>query len=158
MCASAILSYEPKIIMKSNPPKKYHVIIAGAGAMGLWLAYCLSKIGYRVLVLESREVVASGPSIRNEGWLHAGSYHAVAILDAYLALIVATRTRRGHELTLKFCPEAVERWSGSTFALIRPETQGLVTNRWRAAGVNHEPVPIRLARALLPGVKLSEYG
>lgn len=138
--------------------KKYHVIIAGAGAMGLWLAYYLAQKGYRVLVVESKQKLASGPSTKNEGWVHKGGYHTAAIADESTAQRVSIMTQRGHDATLRFCPEAVDRWPSTTFALVRSENIEFVTSRWRAAGVSFESVSRQAAGGLLSGVKISNYG
>jgi glycine/D-amino acid oxidase-like deaminating enzyme len=48
---------------------------------GLWTAKELIDQGLTVDVVEKSEHLASGATTRNEGWLHAGTYHAAAIIS-----------------------------------------------------------------------------
>jgi L-2-hydroxyglutarate oxidase LhgO len=59
--------------------RKFDVVVVGAGAAGLMTAQKLSQLGMSVALIEQKPTVASGPSTRNEGWLHRGTYHAASI-------------------------------------------------------------------------------
>ena len=47
--------FEMKLVNPANK-RKYHVIVVGSGLGGLTVACLLSKVGYRVLVLEQHDV------------------------------------------------------------------------------------------------------
>lgn len=67
------------------------VAIVGAGVAGLMLTKKLSDLGFKVALIEKSSCVADGPSTRNEGWLHRGTYHAASIQDRSSAVQVARR-------------------------------------------------------------------
>jgi len=55
---------------------RFDVIIAGAGAAGLWTANRLVTAGARVLVVHAPHAEGYS-STRNQGWLHSGALYAV---------------------------------------------------------------------------------
>ena len=65
------------------------LLIVGAGISGLMIAYRLAQYGIRPIVVESAEFVATGATTRNQGWLHAGTFHAQSISDPTLAAQVS---------------------------------------------------------------------
>ncbi|HYW13697.1 MAG TPA: FAD-dependent oxidoreductase, partial [Longimicrobium sp.] len=120
---------------------------------GLLLTKKLSDLGFTVLLLERESTVASGPSIRNEGWLHRGTYHAFSIRNAGIAVQVARRCIYGHEQIKSLVPEAIESVGSSSFALLRDsERRDELLERWDAAGVLHREVPRRLLQDLEPNL------
>lgn len=62
------------------------VLVVGAGIAGLTIAYKLAQHGLNPTIIDSSDYVADGSTIRNEGWLHAGTFHAQSISDPEQAL------------------------------------------------------------------------
>ena len=63
--------------------KKYEIIIAGAGIIGLAVAYEYLKRGKRsILILEKERDLGQHASGRNSGVLHAGIYYTKDSLKA----------------------------------------------------------------------------
>src|SRR4051812_46023684 len=83
------------------------VAIIGGGVAGLLLATKLGDLQLSVVLAEKTDVLAGGPSTRNEGWLHPGTYHAASIQDADAAVRVARRCRYGYEQIRRYAPEAI---------------------------------------------------
>jgi len=137
--------------------QRVDVAIVGSGAMALWLARDLVVKGVRVALLEIQPELAGGASVKNEGWLHRGTYHAAAIVDRTLAMQVAQRTITGHDMTLRFAPEARTELGSHTFALLRFETLEETTSRWAEAGVFHRPVSKHEVERLEPELQLGQY-
>ncbi len=68
------------------------ITVVGGGIAGLWTAKELLERGYSVSLVEKSNALAAGATTRNEGWLHAGTYHSVAIDDERDAEQVTART------------------------------------------------------------------
>ena len=101
----------------------------------------LSHLGMDVALIEKGDKLASGPSTRNEGWLHRGTYHAVSIKDRDSAMQVAQRCIYGHEQIRKYAPEAIEESDVASYALVGQEKDvDDVVSRWDEAGVEYTPV------------------
>lgn len=117
--------------------ENFDVVIIGGGVSGLLSAQKLSELGLKVALLEKHETLASGPSTRNEGWLHRGTYHSVSIKDHETAVEVAKRCIYGHQQIKLFAPEAIE--SGQRpLALLRDEAYlPEVLSRWGSADVQY---------------------
>ncbi len=136
--------------------EKFDVVVAGCGVAGLMLARKLSELGLRALLVESGEVVANGPSTRNEGWLHRGTYHAVSIRDRASAIRVARRCIYGHEQVKAFAPEAIEEPHGAAYALVRDAARAdEARSRWLEAGVSFAEVSTSEVARVAPGADLS---
>lgn len=136
---------------------KTAVAIIGAGVMGLWLTRKLSKLAVPVTLIESNNRLAASSSTRNEGWLHAGSYHAAAIEDRGIALQVARRTREGYHQTLRFAPEALGQDETRTFVLVDEERLNDVVGRWDEAGVNYRRLARRVLTSLEPRLRVDKF-
>jgi glycine/D-amino acid oxidase-like deaminating enzyme len=137
--------------------QKVDVTIIGSGAMALWLSWTLVCKGFAVAVIEIQRDLAGGASSKNEGWLHRGTYHSVAITDRNIAIQVARRTIAGHDMTLQFAPEARTELGSHTFALLRSEAVEETTSRWAEAGVFHRLVSKREVRRLEPDLNFGKY-
>lgn len=114
---------------------KFDLVVSGGGVTGLWLAMKLSASGYSVALLEKDPRLAGHSSIRNEAWVHYGTYHGGAIPVRDIAVRVARQTREGCLQTLAFAPAAVEDPSSQCFALIRNLDVQEVESRWADVGV-----------------------
>jgi glycine/D-amino acid oxidase-like deaminating enzyme len=127
--------------MRNLENLKSDVTIVGGGIAGLWSAKEMIDRDLKVSVIESAETLATGPTTRNEGWLHAGTYHAAAIEQSRsAALSVATKIRLGHDAILNFAPEAIDH--DTTFALLGSEDMAeRALSRWDEANI-----PYRLVR------------
>jgi glycine/D-amino acid oxidase-like deaminating enzyme len=136
--------------------RRYDVVLVGGGITGLMVSHKLSRLGLRLLLLEKQPTLASGPSTRNEGWLHRGSYHAGSIRDRETALQVPRRCIYGHEQIRAFAPEAVEDADRTPLVLVRDadRVQELVS-RWSEAGVWFRPRTRAAAAASFPTADLS---
>jgi glycine/D-amino acid oxidase-like deaminating enzyme len=124
------------------------VTVIGAGIAGLWCAKELLERGATVSVVESADQISQGATERNEGWLHAGTYHATAISEEAEAAKVCEQIINGHRAVVEFAPECVEQTH--SVALVKSEDyaeKALV--RWQNIGIEH--VQISLS-------DLDEYG
>lgn len=73
---------------------KTHVIVAGAGIVGLSTAYELSLRGHRVTVLEKEADVATHQTGNNSGVIHSGLYYTPGSLKATLGQAGAVSMER----------------------------------------------------------------
>lgn len=113
----------------------FDVAVIGGGFAGLLVADRLSTLGYRVAVCEQSPRLLAGTSSRNEGWLHAGTYHATSISDEAEAVAVAKRCLMGwREYRARF-PHAVETASHPAVAVVPEVRVAEVEQRWELAGV-----------------------
>lgn len=113
------------------------VTIVGGGIAGLWSAKELIDSGLKVAVIEAADTLATGSTTRNEGWLHAGTYHAAAIEQETPALNVARKIRLGREAILRFAPEVVDH--DTTFALLGSDTiTERAIRRWDEADIPYQ--------------------
>jgi len=135
----------------------YDVVLIGGGIAGLMSAYKLCNIGLSVALVENKPVFAAGPSTRNEGWLHKGTYHATSINNRQEAVQVAKRCIYGHEYIREFAPEALEDIDKRPLALLKDESRvDEVISRWNEAGVSFTPLTLSKARSLVPEADFTE--
>ena len=71
-----------------------HVVVVGAGIVGLATARELAASGHRVTVLEKEDRVAAHQTGRNSGVIHSGLYYAPGSLKARLGTAGAASMRR----------------------------------------------------------------
>ncbi|HJP96913.1 MAG TPA: FAD-dependent oxidoreductase [Candidatus Saccharimonadales bacterium] len=113
---------------------QHDVTVVGAGIAGLWSAKELIDQGLSVCVVERSGTLANGATTKNEGWLHAGTYHAVAVEDEEEALRVTERTLYGHDAIVDFAPESIDHTK--SFALFSEDhLVHKALYRWGKAGV-----------------------
>ena len=125
--------------------------------MGLWLAWVLSSRGLAVALIDAQNDLGNGSSIRNEGWLHRGTYYAATIVDRAAAMQVAQRTILGHDATLRLAPESLEELDSKTFVLLRSECLDEITSRWDEAGVFYRYLCKADFQALEPELDVGNY-
>lgn len=126
-------------------------LIIGAGIAGLTIAYRLAQYGLRPTVVESANFVATGATTRNQGWLHAGTFHAQSIPDATLAARVSQRCKHGHRYFRQVCPEAIEDPVTPTVAVTLDGSRiRELVERWKAADVEHRKISRRELEMLSP--------
>lgn len=114
------------------------VAIVGAGVAGIMLSKKLSELGAKVALIEKGQTLASGPSTRNEGILHAGTYHSISVENREEAIRVARRCKYGHDQIRRYAPEAIEDIDIPTFAIIKDQTRVTESkSRWDEAGVGY---------------------
>lgn len=117
------------------------VTVVGGGVAGLWSAKEMMDQGLHINLVEKAPYLASGATTRNEGWLHAGTYHALAIEDAQDAANITARTRFGHQAILDYAPEAIEH--DTTYAFIsNSELAARALERWGRFNVPHRAVDL----------------
>ncbi len=131
------------------------VIVIGAGFAGLMAADRLSRMGYSVLIVDHAPKALAGASSRNEGWLHAGTYHSVSVRDEAEAIAVARRCRYGWAEIQRRFPECVELESSRSVAIVPEHDHPTTEHRWRSAGVGFSELPARAVRELRSEVHLS---
>jgi glycine/D-amino acid oxidase-like deaminating enzyme len=118
------------------------VTVVGGGIAGLWSAKELIDQGLTVNVVEKSDTLADGATTRNEGWLHAGTYHSVAIENEDEIVPVTTNTRRSHEAIVSFAPESIDH--APTFAVtLSDELAHKAVSRWEQTGVGFQEVSKR---------------
>jgi len=114
-----------------------HVVVAGAGIVGLAAAHELGRRGHRVTVLEKEAAVAQHQTGNNSGVIHSGLYYAPGSLKATLGTAGAGSMRDfafEHGIAVDICGKLVVATSQQQVpALLR------LLNRGRANGV-----PVRL--------------
>jgi len=141
-------------VMPKEISQSFDVTVIGAGVAGLMLTKKLSELGLHTALIEKQPKLAGGPSTRNEGWLHRGTYHATSIKDRANAIQVAKRCIYGHEQIKRFAPEALEDIDLPSFALIRnPDSVDEAVSRWNEADVLYKCVLLRQLAELEPNVK-----
>ncbi|WP_432559522.1 L-2-hydroxyglutarate oxidase [Granulicoccus sp. GXG6511] len=87
-----------------------HIVVAGAGIIGLATAYEVARRGHRVTVLEKEDRVAAHQSGRNSGVIHSGLYYAPGSLKAQLGLAGASsmvRFAQSHGVAVDVCGKLV---------------------------------------------------
>src|SRR3989344_7256375 len=119
----------------------YDLVVVGSGIAGLMTTKKASSLGIQTLLIEKNDRVAGGSSIRNEGWLHAGTYHSISIKDRSNAIQVAKRSLYGHQQIKSYAPEVVEDPLNKSVCLIK-ESDNLeeILDRWNEAGVANKEV------------------
>ncbi len=143
--------------MAKESKQSFDVTVVGAGVAGLMLTKKLSELGLSTALVEKQSKLAGGPSTRNEGWLHRGTYHATSIKDRSNAIQVARRCIYGHEQIKKFAPEAVEDVDLPSFALVRNlDKVNEVVSRWDEANVLYKSVLLKHLSNLEPNVRTEE--
>ena len=134
----------------------YDVLLVGGGIAGLMSAQKLSGLGLRIALIERELTLASGPSTKNEGWLHRGTYHAFSIKDRTTAIQVARRCIYGHEQLRLFAPEALEITDILPIALIKNKDSIADTiSRWDEADVKYRPLSRSEASCLAPDISFN---
>src|SRR6476469_8214566 len=87
-----------------------HVIVAGAGIVGLATAAELIRRGHTVTVLEKESGIAQHQTGRNSGVIHSGLYYKPGSLKAKLGTAGATSMRdfaREHGIPVDICGKLV---------------------------------------------------
>ncbi|MFF3544935.1 NAD(P)/FAD-dependent oxidoreductase [Streptomyces platensis] len=130
--------------------------ILGSGFAGLMCARKLARLGYRVVVIEPSNKVLAGASGRNEGWLHAGTYHALSIVEMSQAATVARRCRYGWAQIQQDFPECLEVDEYPAIAIAARQRIDDVKERWSAAGVGYRPPPQILLDSLTDWVTVAD--
>ncbi len=118
------------------------VIVVGSGILGLLVAKKLGDLGQSVVLLESSSTLADGASVKNHGWLHRGSAHAVSVKDPKQAKRVVQKLTYGHEYLRSYAPESLEDPFEPVFTLTQdPETAQRAVKIWSSLGVWFEEIP-----------------
>lgn len=87
---------------------KTDTVIVGSGVMGLLLAKKLVDLGQTVVLLDENPKLSYGASVKNHGWLHSGTVHAVSIPDRDQAKKVVRKLMYGHEYIKSYAGESIE--------------------------------------------------
>ncbi len=141
-----------------NKEQQFDTTIIGAGVTGLMLAKKLSDCGMRVALVESNDTIAAGPSTRNEGWLHNGTYHAISIKDEDAAVQVARRCMYGHDQIKRYAPECVENAEEESYALIRNgDKVDEALSRWERAQVEAKPIDKKRLNFHVPEINEASF-
>jgi glycine/D-amino acid oxidase-like deaminating enzyme len=132
------------------------ITILGAGAAGLMTAVRLSEHGYKVALVEKSSKVCAGPSVRNEGWLHAGTYHATSVKDQTKAVEVAGRCQYGYSVIKQLAPESITEPDMHSYAVFKKnEYVEYAQERWTAAKVFADSVLLRELATNCPEIDIS---
>lgn len=131
--------------------------VVGGGVAGLMVTEKLSKLGYNVTLVEKNNKLAGGPSTKNEGWLHAGGYHAGLYDDEARARTVVGQILYGREQLLRYAPECVEEPGVPSYALFRdPNLAARAEKRYQDLGVSYRPLTSREFEQEAPEVDRSQ--
>ena len=129
------------------------VVVIGAGVAGLMLTKKLADLGISLALIERNEKSAMGPSTKNEGWLHRGTYHANSIKDRQMAIQVSRRCIYGYEQVVRYAPEAVEDINIPSFAVLKnEELYDDVISRWKEADVSFVEMNKNSVEHILPEI------
>jgi hypothetical protein len=119
------------------------------------LAKKLFQLGLTVALIDKEKEFSKGPSTRNEGWLHRGTYHAVSIKDPDHAKRVASRCIHGHEQIKAYAPEACEEIHQPAFAFtLCAFDVAEIKSRWGSAGVKFQEVSFTELKRHVPELVL----
>lgn len=136
-----------------NKEVRADIGIVGAGVTGLMLTKKFTDLGQSVALVEKQPKIAAGPSTKNEGWLHRGTYHATSIKNEQQAMEIAKRCLYGHEEIRRFAPEAIEDIGVPTYAVVgNDELAHSSVERWDKAGVAYKSVSLKDFTSLNPEV------
>jgi len=154
VASTEILNRRSKTKSKLN----YDVVVCGGGVTGLMIASKLSTLGIKCALVERGKFLADGPSTRNEGWLHRGTYHAYSIKDRARAMRVAKRCIYGHEQVRQFAPEALEDLESNSYAVTTDNTNiDELISRWKEADVQFKEIQVRSLTAANPSLKFENF-
>lgn len=87
-----------------------HIVVAGAGIIGLATAYEAARRGYRVTVIDKEDTVAAHQTGHNSGVVHSGLYYAPGSLKAELGQAGATSIvefAKAHGVAVDVCGKLV---------------------------------------------------
>ncbi|MDO5681637.1 MAG: FAD-dependent oxidoreductase, partial [Propionibacteriaceae bacterium] len=87
-----------------------HIVVAGAGIIGLATAYEVARRGHRVVVLDKEDRLAAHQSGRNSGVVHSGLYYAPGSLKAELGVAGAASIvefAQAHGVAVDVCGKLV---------------------------------------------------
>lgn len=96
--------------MRNDGPMVSHIVVAGAGIIGLATAYEVARRGHRVTVLEKEDHVATHQSGRNSGVVHSGLYYSPGTLKASLGPAGAAsivKFAQAHGVPVEVCGKLV---------------------------------------------------
>jgi glycine/D-amino acid oxidase-like deaminating enzyme len=131
------------------------VTVIGGGVAGLTTAKMLSEQGCNIVLIEKANTLAAGATTRNEGWLHNGTYHAVAVQDERNARQIVERTRYGHDYIETNIPECIENEQEPMYALIHNDDLVSATERrWESFDIPHTHIPLGKFRKLAPEINI----
>lgn len=130
-------------VVGSSIIENFDDIVIGSGITGLEIARLLQNEGRRVCVIERESNVGAGATTRNEGWLHAGTYHSAAIVNRHDAINVGRYCIEGFNRIINRYPIAISKTNASTYALLKDgNRQGDVMERWNDAKVDFKEVDL----------------
>lgn len=131
----------------------FDVVVVGAGCAGLWCAREISKIGARVLIVDKANVVASGPSTRNGGYIHGGGFHAAVIEDAIEAEIVAKNCWEGlQRYRVEFSSAIVHPAASAHLLSVSHEMAHHAVSQWDKTGVSYQLRTRAKTKASFPAI------
>lgn len=123
--------------------ERFDDIVIGTGIAGLETARLLQGAGRSVCIIESAAMIGTGATTHNEGWLHAGTYHAGAIPDRCEAIKVGRLCKYGFDRIVEMYPQSISPTNARTYAIIRDDSAvDETTSRWAEAGVKFDPVSL----------------
>jgi glycine/D-amino acid oxidase-like deaminating enzyme len=135
---------------------KKDVIVVGGGIGGLYVTYKLASLGIKVLLVEDKDVLCSGPSSRNGSKLHRGTFHSALIDNEERALQTALRCIYGYDQIKSFAPECIDVEALPNFAIIRSDSFAeRAIRRWNAIDVIYKPISYETLSEYIPGLERS---
>lgn len=132
---------------------KKDIAIIGGGIAGLYTAYKLGSMGYDTLILQDENQLCPGPSVRNGGLIHRGTFHSALVNDDDMAMRIAERCVYGYEQIKSFAPEAIEEDGLPVFALIKSDALAeRAIKRWNKGNIYYKKVSYRQFNQHVPGI------
>lgn len=135
---------------------KKDVVVIGGGIAGLFITYKLSMLGINVLLVENQDILCAGPSTRNGGKLHRGTFHSALINDEKRALQTARRCIYGYDQIKSFAPETIDSESMPNYAVIQGDAFAKrALKRWKEIDVFYKEISYTKFSKIIPGVEKS---
>jgi glycerol-3-phosphate dehydrogenase len=123
------------------------IVVIGGGIAGLMTTYLLARAGFRAILLEARQCLASGSSTRNHGWLQSGRFY---LLTAP-AQTLDDCARGAHEI-MTIAPECVE-WRREAYLVTAdPSRADQYRRQCSALGVLSDEVSLKTLREREPAL------
>jgi len=96
MGQSEVLPYEANPAFNPAMSHEVDAAVIGMGVLGLVIAKRLVDFGQKVVVIDQSATIANGPSIKNHGWLHTGTAHALSVENPAKANMLVRKLQYGH--------------------------------------------------------------
>ncbi len=150
---SQVIRYEVNPSLVVETAHQVDAVVVGMGVLGLMIAKRLVDFGQKVAIIEQSQTLADGPSIKNHGWLHTGTVHALSVEDPIKASALVRKLQYGHKFFTDYAPECLNEPFISTYAASRdPLLADRARETWSRLGVPHQELSTDQFSEIEPGI------